>query len=121
HCGLARGVSSAHDCNVLRVVKHRLHAGAGVMDSGRLEAFCALYIELSPAYASCGQDRASSKLCAAIQIQGVQIFRRNRRYDTLDDDGRHHLGAELEHLQNSPCSEIVSGETIWETDKVFDS
>ena len=53
-------------------------------------------------------------------MQEVTLFRDGRRFDLLDDDRRHHLRAELEHLKHAPRRQLGTGQPARKTHEVFD-
>src|SRR5262245_46189242 len=121
HRRLTCRVSRSDYRHILIVVKNGLHTGACMMNSGRLEPFCAFNVELSPAHAGCSQDCTGAEFCTAIEMERMKIVRTGCGIDAVDNDRSNHLRTELEHLQNPPRGEVVSGETVRKTDEVLDS
>jgi hypothetical protein len=121
HRCLTGGVPCSHDGDILIVIERGFHAGACVMDAGRLKSLRTFDIELPPAHACCCQNRASAKLRTAIEVQRMETIRTFCGIDSVNNDRGHHPRAELEHLKHSARGEFVSRKTVWKTDEVLDS
>src|SRR6185369_197212 len=96
-------------------------AGARVMYAGRFKSLRAFDVELPPAHACRRQNGAGTELCTAIKMECMKTFRTFRGVDSLDNDRRYHLCAELEHLQNSARRQLISRQPVRKSNEILDS
>src|SRR5258707_13914221 len=112
HRCLTGRVSRSHDGHILIVIKRSFYAGTCMMDAGGFKSLRAFDGELPPADAGRRQNRASPKLCAAIEMESMETVGAVCGIDSVDKDGGHHFGAELEHLQDSARGEFGSRKSV---------